>query len=239
MEEYNTNPEPSRALKHSVAEDDRPREKAKLLGLGRLSTPEVLAIIVNSGSAGESVVDLCKRILNDNDNKLYKLGRLATKDLVKKYRGIGEVKALEILAALELGRRYHLEKFDDNNQITTSRDAYEYLRGRMEQLAHEEIHVLLLDRAKRIITEERISSGGTALAVGDIKMIMKPAIERLADGIILAHNHPSDTPRPSEQDNNLTRQVKQACRALDIELVDHIIVCRGGRYYSYNDNSAL
>ncbi len=196
-------------------------------------------IIVGSGSVGESVVELCQRILDDNDGKLYKVGRLEMRDLVQKYRGIGDVKAMEILAALELGRRYHLEKFDEHNQIITSRDAYDYMRPRMEHLPHEEIHVLLLDRAKRIICEEKISSGGTALAVADIKMILKPAIERLADAIILVHNHHSDTPRPSEQDNRLTAQIKQACRAVDIDFLDHIIVCRAGRYYSYNDNMTL
>lgn len=226
-------------LKDMVAESDRPREKAKAHGFGSLTTPELLAIIVGSGSVGESVTDLCRRILRDCDDKLYRMARMGIRELVRAYRGIGEVKAIEILAALELGRRYHLEKFEEDNQIRSSKDAYDYLRLRMEHLSHEEIHVMLLDRAKRIMHVERISSGGTALTVADIKMIMKPAIEHLADGIILAHNHPGDTPRPSEMDNKLTRHVKQACEVMDIELVDHVIVCRAGRYYSYNDNGVL
>ena len=230
---------PSRALKNLVAENDRPREKAKAQGFGALTTPELLAIIVGSGSVGESVTDLCQRILRDNDDKLYHMARMGIRDLVKNYRGIGEVKAIEILAALELGRRYHIEKFDDAYQITSSDDAYQYLRPRMEHLTHEEMHVVLLDRAKRIMHHERVSSGGTAMTVADVKMIMKPAIEHLADGIILAHNHPSDTPRPSGMDNSLTSNVKQACKVMGIELVDHIIVCRAGRYYSYNDNGNL
>lgn len=230
---------PSRALKNLVAENDRPREKAKAQGFGALTTPELLAIIVGSGSVGESVTDLCQRILRDNDDKLYHMARMGIRDLVKNYRGIGEVKAIEILAALELGRRYHIEKFDDTCQITSSDDAYQYLRPRMEHLPHEEMHVVLLDRAKRIMHHERVSSGGTAMTVADVKMIMKPAIEHLADGIILAHNHPSDTPRPSGMDNSLTSNVKQACKVMGIELVDHIIVCRAGRYYSYNDNGNL
>ncbi len=229
----------STTLKDMVAENDRPREKAKAKGFGALSTPELLAIIVGSGTVGENVTELCQRILHDCDEKLYRMGRLSIRDLSRNYRGIGEVKAIEILAALELGRRYHLERFDEANQILSSKDAYEYLRIRMDHLSHEEIHVLLLDRAKRIMHMERISSGGTAMAVADIKMVLKPAIERLADGIILAHNHPSDTPHPSDMDNRLTKHVKDACKVMDIELVDHIIVCRGGRYYSYNDNNAL
>lgn len=230
---------PSHALKNLVAENDRPREKAKAQGFAALTTPELLAIIVGSGSVGESVTELCSRILRDNDDKLYRMGRLGIRDLARNYRGIGEVKAIEILAALELGRRYHMEKFDDDFQICSSQDAYNYLRLRMDYLKHEEIHVLLLDRAKRVLHCERVSSGGTSMTVADLKMIMKPAVERLADGIILAHNHPSDTPRPSEMDNNLTRRVKRACEVMDIEMVDHIIVCRGGRYYSYRDNDAL
>lgn len=239
MDYIDKQPALSRSLKEMVAENDRPREKAKAMGFGALTTPELLAIIVGSGSVGESVTELCQRILRDNDDKLYRMARMSIRDLQKNYRGIGEVKAIEILAALELGRRYHLEKFEENNQILSSLDAYNYLKQRMEFLTHEEIHVLLLDRSKRIMHLERISSGGTAMAVGDIKMIMKPAIEHLADGIILAHNHPSDTPRPSSMDNQLTTHVKQACKVMDIEMVDHIIVCRGGRYYSYRDNDAL
>lgn len=236
---YNNDNTASRALKELVAENDRPREKAKALGFGALTTPELLAIIVGSGSVGESVTDLCQRILRDNDSKLYRVARLSIRDLARGYRGIGEVKAIEILAALELGRRYHLEKFDDNNQILTSNDAYEYLRSRMEHLPHEEVHVVLLDRSKRILHHERVSSGGTSMTIADVKMIIKPAIERLADGIILAHNHPSDTPFPSNHDNTLTSHVKQACRVMDLEFIDHIIVCRAGRYYSYSDNNAL
>lgn len=228
-----------RPLKDAVAECDRPREKALRLGCDKLTTAELLAIIVGSGSVGENVVGLCERLLTENHNKLYKIARLSVKDLKRDYRGIGNAKAIEILATLELGRRYHQEKFDDSYQIRSSNDAYDYLRGRFDELHHEEIHVVLLDRAKRIIRTVRVSSGGTAIAVGDIKMILKPAIEALADGIILAHNHPSDTPRPSEMDNRLTASVKQACKVMDIEMVDHIIVCRGDRYYSYNDNGTL
>ena len=228
----------SRALKELVAENDRPREKAKALGFGALTTPELLAIIVGSGSVGESVTELCQRILKDNDGQLMGMARMSLRELTK-YRGIGEVKAIEILAALELGRRYHKEGILEKPQITSSEVAYGYLRTHMEHLTHEEMHVLLLDRAKRILHHERVSSGGTAMTVADIKMILKPAIEHLADGIILAHNHPSDTNRPSGMDNTLTTQVKQACKVMNIDLVDHIIVCRGGRYYSYNDEGQL
>ena len=209
----------SRSIKETVPEEDRPREKAKKHGFASLSTAELLAILLRVGTPGESVVDLCQRILRDNDDKLYLIARKGINNLVKNYHGIGEVKAIEILAALELARRY--------------------LRTRMEHLDHEEMMVVLLNHAKQVEECVRVSSGGTAMTVADIKMILRPAIERLSSGIILAHNHPSDNPSPSIQDDRLTERVHQACKVMDIQLVDHIIVCRGGRYYSYADHGKI
>lgn len=229
----------SRALKDSLTQDSRPREKAMALGPDKLSTAELLAILVGSGSRGENVVDLCNRILADHDGKLYLIARRGMRELTKNYRGIGQVKAIEIMAALELARRYQLEQFDETTQVTSSQVAYNYMRPLMNHLRHEEMWVLMLDRARHIMHRERISSGGTAMTAVDVKMLVKPAVELLADGIIMAHNHPSDTPRPSAQDDHLTEKVKQACKVLDIQLVDHIIVCRGGNFYSYNDNGRL
>lgn len=229
----------SRPLQQFVAEEDRPREKAKRYGFRELSVSELLALLIGSGSTGENVVELCQRILNEHDGKLYKIARRSINDLARMYRGVGEVKAIEILAALELARRYQLERFDDECQITTSKDAYDLLWAKMGALTHEEIWVIMLNRGKRVLGVERISSGGTTMTVGEVKMIMKPAIEHLADTIILAHNHPSDSPRPSMQDDTLTKRVAAACRTMDMQLIDHIIVCRGGRYYSYNDEGAL
>lgn len=228
----------SKPLKEQIAEEDRPREKAKRLGMGALSMAELMAIIIGSGARGENVVGLCQRMLNDHENKLYQIARKGLKELMK-YRGIGEVKALEMLAALEIARRYQLEKFDHNFQVKCSRDAYDYLNPGMRDLNHEEIWVVMLNRAKKIIGKFKASSGGTAATVGDVKIILKTAIESLADSIILAHNHPSDNPSPSFQDNSLTEKLSQACRTVDIPLVDHLIVCRGGVYYSYADHGKL
>jgi len=222
----------SRNIKDTVPEEDRPREKAKKHGFGALSTAELLAILLRVGTPGESVVDLCQRILRDNDDKLYLIARKGINNLVKNYHGIGEVKAIEILAALELARRYQQEEFQERFKITSR-------KSRMSDLDHEEIMVVLLNHAKQVEECVRISSGGTAMTVADIKMILRPAIERLASGIILAHNHPSDNPTPSVQDDRLTERVHQACKVMDIQLVDHIIVCRGNRYYSYNDHGRL
>jgi len=229
----------SRTLRLHTPEDDRPREKARTKGFEALSTAELLAIIVRTGTPGQSVVELCQKILTDNDGKLYEIARRGIAGLAGRYAGIGEVKAIEILACMELARRYQLEKFEEKPQITSSDDAYRYLRLRMEHLDHEQIHVLLLNRSKRVIGCERISSGGTSMTVADVKMIMRCALENLADGIILSHNHPGDTPNPSALDDRLTDKVAKACAVMDVTFVDHIIVCRAGRYYSYMDHGKI
>lgn len=222
----------SRALKLNTSLDDRPREKAMKYGFSTLSPAELFAIILGSGSRGESVVELCQRILNDHDNKIYKIARHKYSDLARMYRGVGEVKAVEILAAIEIARRFQGEEFDDDFQITDANAAYRYLSTFMLDKDHEEMWVLLLDRAKHVKGRELVSTGGTAATVGDEKIILKHAITHLASSIILAHNHPSNNPRPSFQDDNLTNRVKRACDAVGIPLDDHIIMCRGN-YYSY------
>ncbi|MBR2147820.1 MAG: DNA repair protein RadC [Muribaculaceae bacterium] len=222
----------SRALKQNTALDDRPREKAMKYGFSTLSAAELFAIILGSGSRGESVVELCQRILNDHDNKIYKIARHKYSDLARMYRGVGEVKAVEILAAIEIARRFQGEEFEDDFQITDANAAYRYLSTFMLDKEHEEMWVLLLDRAKHVKARELVSTGGTTATVGDEKIILKHAITHLASSIILAHNHPSNNPRPSMQDDVLTQRMKQACEAVGIPLDDHIIMCRGN-YYSY------
>ncbi|MDO4512379.1 MAG: DNA repair protein RadC [Bacteroidales bacterium] len=227
----------TRTLKLHTAEDDRPREKALKHGFDALSNAELMAIVIGSGTPGESVVDLCQRILNDNGQKLGEIARMGVKGLTK-YKGIGPVKAIELMAALQLSRRYQKERLQEV-VITSSDDAYNYLRNEMEHLEHEEIWIMMLNRAKKVIACKRMSMGGTTAAVGDIKMILRELIDRLADGVILAHNHPSDNPRPSTQDDNLTERLQAACRAVDVQMLDHIIVCRGGKYYSYLDSGRM
>ncbi|MCI5981046.1 MAG: DNA repair protein RadC [Muribaculaceae bacterium] len=228
----------TRTLKVHMAPDDRPREKAKRSGFAALSIAELFAIIVGSGSPGESVVDLCQRILNDNGGKLYNIARRGYKELMRNYKGIGEVKALELEAALELARRYQIEKVEQRPQITSSDDAYRYLRMRMKDNTNEQLWVVFLNRSKHVLGLKCMSQGGTSATVGDVKMILKAAIEELADTIIIAHNHPSDNPTPSPQDDALTRKVAAGCQAVGIPLVDHIIVCQD-RYYSYCDKNRL
>ncbi len=228
----------SRALKFNTSLDDRPREKAMKYGFSDLSPAELFAIIIGSGSQGENVVDLCQRLLNDHDNKIYKIARLDYNDLARMYRGVGEVKALQILAAIEIARRFQGEEFDDEFQITDANAAYRYLRTFMLDKNHEEMWMLILDRAKHVKAKVKVSSGGTAATIGDEKIILRQAIVGLASSIILAHNHPSNNPRPSIQDDTLTQRVKKACDAVGIPLDDHIIVCRGD-FYSYQAQGKL
>lgn len=227
----------TRTLKNHVSEEERPREKALKYGFEALSNAELMATVIGSGTPGESVVDLCQRMLSDNDNKLSKIARAGVKGLLK-YHGIGPVKAIELMAALELSRRYQVETFDDK-QITSSQDAYHYLCQKMDYLEHEEIWILMLSRSKRVIGCKCMSKGGTSAAVADIKMILRELIDNLADSVILAHNHPSDTDRPSMQDDNLTERVRKGCTAVDVAFLDHIIVCRSGKYYSYADEGRI
>ncbi len=231
--------EESRALKEVFTEDSRPRELAMKEGCEACSTAQLLAILIGSGSRGENVVDLCNRILMDHDQKLYLIARHNYRELMTRYRGIGAVKAIEILAALELARRCQTEEFEAKPQVTSSTMVYNYMRPFLNHLRHEEVWVLLLDRGRHIIHRERLSRGATSMTAIEVKQVLKPAIEMLADGIILAHNHPSDTPRPSTADDQLTDKVAAASRTMDIQMVDHIIVCRGGSYYSYSDHGRL
>lgn len=226
-------------LKENLALDDRPREKALSRGFGSLSPAELLAAIIGSGSRGENVVTLCQRILNDHDGKIYNIARRSVNDLMRDYRGIGEVKAIEILAAIELARRYQREPYEENPSIRSSADAYNVLRSHLCDLDHEELWMLILNRAMKVTDRIRISSGGTTATVGDIKIILRRALERQANGIILSHNHPSDNNRPSDADDQLTLKVLNGCEAVGISLVDHIIMCRGGKFYSYLDNNRL
>jgi DNA repair protein RadC len=218
--------------------DEMPYEKCKKAGPASLTDPELLAVFLRTGLSGVDVLKLSREILSAEEDGLYGLVHKSVKELLK-LRGIGEVKAIEILAALELSRRYQLERFDDEYQVTTSKDAYDLLSAKMGALPHEEIWIVMLNRSKHVLGVERISSGGTSLAVGDLKMILKPAIEHLSDSIILAHNHPSDNATPSNEDRNITKRIAAACATMGVTLLDHIIVCRGAKYYSFIDHGDM
>ena len=228
----------TRAIK-DLAVEDRPREKAAMNGFRSLSTAELLAILIGSGSRGESVVDLCQRILNYNDNKLYNLGRRNIRDLTETFRGIGEAKATTILAALEIARRYRDEdEFVERPQVTDSKQVYDYIKYDLWDLEHEEFWIITLNRAKRITGKFQISQGGTAGTAVDIKILLKTALQQLADCVIAVHNHPSGNLTPSRQDDVITENIRKGCSAIGIPLLDHVIVSRTG-YFSYLDNGKL
>ncbi|UPT65889.1 MAG: DNA repair protein RadC [Sphingobacteriales bacterium JAD_PAG50586_3] len=221
----------------SWAEDDRPREKLVAKGPSNLTDAELLAILIASGSRNESAVDLCKRILASVGNNLGELAKLSVNDLMK-FKGIGDAKAITIVAALELGKRRRLAEATKREAITCSKDGYDILLPLFEDLKHEEFWVLLLNRANKVVRKERISTGGVAGTIVDNKIILKLAIETLASGMLLAHNHPSGNLKPSQADINLTRQIKQAAQLLEVNLVDHLIVTDHG-YFSFADEGML
>jgi len=221
----------------SWAEDDRPREKLLLKGKAALSDAELIAILIGSGNTDETAVGLSKRILASLNNQLSDLARLSVKDLMK-FRGIGEAKAISIIAALEIGRRRKDSEPDLKPRITDSRSAFELLYPHMCDLNHEEFWVLFLNRSNHVIGKENISKGGTAGTVVDPKVVFKLAVQYPASGVVLAHNHPSGNLKPSTNDIKLTRKLKVAGIALEIPVMDHIII--GERdYFSFADGGVL
>jgi len=221
----------------SWAEADRPREKMLEKGRQALSDTELIAILIGSGSRELTAVELSKQILKSTGNDLESLGKLSVNDLVK-FKGMGEAKAVTIIAALELGRRRKASGTGQRSKVSTSADAFEYMRSVFADLPHEEFWIVLLNRANQIIRRELISRGGMSGTVVDPKMIFRPALQFLACSIILCHNHPSGSLLPSEADLKITRQLKDAGNMLDIPVLDHLIIA-GDSYYSFTDQGML
>lgn len=220
------------------AEDDRPREKVLQKGVSALSNAELLAILISSGNNEESAIQLSQRILNSVNNNLYGLGRLSLKDLVTNFKGIGVAKGVTILAALELGKRRAATDPLVRDVVRSSKDVYDALFPVLSDLPHEELWALFLNRSNRIIDKQKLSQGGIAETTFDMKILLKFAVNALASGIVLCHNHPSGNLRPSQADDQLTRRVSQAVKLLDIQLFDHLIIAEN-RYYSYSDEGKL
>ncbi|RZJ63443.1 MAG: DNA repair protein RadC, partial [Flavobacterium sp.] len=202
------------------AEADRPREKLLLQGRRQLTDAELIAILIGSGSRNETAVDLSKRILGFYQNDLAKVAKLSVKEL-SKFKGIGEAKAISIVAALELGRRRKETEKDGPVKITSSKDAYEIIKPELTDLVHEEFWVLLLNRANFVTGKHFISKGGQSGTVADPKVIFKVAIENNAAYIVLAHNHPSGNLKASSADINLTKKLVQSGLLLEIPIYDH------------------
>jgi DNA repair protein RadC len=217
--------------------DDRPREKLLLKGTAALSDAELLAILIGTGSGKSSALDLSKRIMDCVEHQLPELAKLKPKDLTR-IKGIGPAKAITIVAAMELGRRRKESEPVEKPRVGSSQEAYDLLCGEMMDLSHEEFWVLLLNRANRLIRKRRISEGGVSGTVADPKVIFKTALDHLASGIIVAHNHPSGNRTASQSDIDLTRKLKEAGKFLEIQLLDHLIVC-GPKYFSFADEGML
>ena len=221
----------------SWTEEDRPREKLLNKGAQTLSDAELLAILLRSGSREETAVGLAQRVLHACDNNLNELGRQPLSALTR-FKGLGETKALTILAALELGRRRQLTDVKDRPLVRSSKDSYHAISPILEDLPHEEFWILLLNRANRIISRERVSAGGVTGTVVDARIVFKRALDMLACSIVLCHNHPSGQLKPSQADIDLTKQMKAAGKTLDILVVDHLIISNKG-YYSFADEGIL
>ena len=221
----------------SWAEDDRPREKLARIGAENLSDAELIAILIGSGNTKESAVDLMKRILKDCDNNLGILGRKSISELTA-YNGIGEAKAISILAACELGKRREHEDKLERLDLSQPDAIYQHLLPKMRDLDVEEAYIVLMNNNYKHIKTVRLSHGGITETAVDVRVIIKEAVMCNATIVALAHNHPSGNIHPSGHDDQITRQVKSACDAMRLHFADHIIVTDGA-YYSYHESGKL
>lgn len=216
---------------------DRPREKLIQKGRQSLTDSELLAIILGTGNKNDSVLGLAQKILTQANHDLSTLAKMSVNDL-KKINGIAEAKAVNIIAALELGRRRKELNQPELLIINSSRDVFEEVEVKYRDLQHEEFWVIYLNRANKIIHKQCLSIGGVSGTVADVRIILKYALEHLASGIILTHNHPSGNLRPSEEDIRLTSKCKTACEFYDIKLLDHLIIY-DSKYYSFTENGLI
>ncbi len=219
------------------AVEDRPREKLLAKGARHLTDAELIAILISSGNINETAVELAKRILTATDNDLNNLGRKGI-DFLKTFNGIGEAKAVTIVAALELGKRRKNTDTSNKNKITGSKDAADFFMPLLGDLNHEEFWVMLLNRGNKIIDTFMVSRGGISGTVIDVRLILKKAIEKLASSLILCHNHPSGTMQASDADRQITGKITDAAKIMDITVLDHVIIGQN-RYLSFADEGML
>jgi DNA repair protein RadC len=219
------------------SQDDQPREKLRDKGKAALSDAELVAILIGSGIREESAVKLCQRILASVDNNLSELGKLSIKQLME-FKGIGEAKAITIVAALELGRRRRGEEALNKKKITSSASVFELMQPIIGELPHEEFWIVYLNNSNKVIQKNQLSKGGITGTMVDVRLVLKTALEVGATGIILAHNHPSGTLKPSEADKQLTTKLSVAAKSLDIKVLDHLIITEKA-YFSFADENIL
>lgn len=218
--------------------EDRPREKMLAKGIHALSDAELIAILIGSGSAKESAVELSRKILRDYQNNLALLGKCSVEDLKTKYHGIGEAKAVTIVSALEVGRRRSRQETGEKAKIASSRDVFEVFGPMLADLPHEEFWVMFLNRGNKIIGHHRVSQGGITGTVIDVRLVMKKALEQLATSVILCHNHPSGSLSPSQADIDITKKLAEAGKVMDIPVLDHLIIGENN-YFSFADEGMM
>jgi len=219
------------------SDDDRPREKLILKGRAAISDAELVAILIGSGSRIESAVELSKRILSSVDNNLNALGKLSLAQLLN-FKGIGEAKAIAIIAALELGRRRRGEEAAELKKITSSKMIFEMMQPLIGELPHEEFWIIYVNNSNVILSKSQLSKGGITATLVDVRLILKHALEIGATGMVLCHNHPSGNLKASEADLKITKKIKLAAESLDITILDHIIIGEHG-YLSFTDEGIL
>ncbi|MCC8070455.1 MAG: DNA repair protein RadC [Bacteroidales bacterium] len=221
-----------------LPEDCKPRERAEQYGIQALQNHELIAIILGSGIKGKNVIELSQEILRTCGHSLAQLAQMSIQEMKAAFGGIGQAKAIALAAAMALGKRAQAEKGPDYVTVDTPDVAYNYIRAEVEDLDHEEFWIICVNRANRIKGKYRISHGGTAATVVDAKIVFRTAIEKLAQGIVLVHNHPSGNLRPSNEDDNLTKRLKAAGDLLDIRVLDHLIITSTS-FYSYHNAGKL
>ena len=216
---------------------NQPREKLLYKGKAALSNAELVAILIGSGSKNESAVALCMRILASVDNNLSELGKLSVKQLME-FKGIGEAKAITIAAALELGRRRRSEEALEKRKINSSLSVFELMQPIIGELQHEEFWIIYLNNSNKVILKNQLSKGGITGTLVDVRLVLKNALQVAATGLILVHNHPSGTLKPSDADKQITSKLKHAAQSLDIKVLDHLIVTEKN-YFSFADEGLL
>ncbi|MGV3598779.1 MAG: RadC family protein [Bacteroidota bacterium] len=219
------------------AQEDRPREKLMLHGKSTLSQAELLAILISTGTKSKSAIDLARDILKKCGDDINHLAKMSVKELVK-IDGIGEAKAISIVAAIELGGRRQIAEVKQKKSIGHSKDIYDLFKPKLADLMHEEFWILLLNQGLKIIGERQVSEGGLTSTAVDARKIFRLAIDEGAASIALAHNHPSGSLRPSNEDILLTNRIKEAGKLLDVKVIDHVIVAETG-FYSFADEGML
>lgn len=220
-----------------LAEDDRPREKFLLKGKNALSDSELLAIIMGSGSRDETAVELARKILGSVNNNWHQLSLLTIKDLMK-FKGVGEVKAITIASSLEIGRRRASQEIPEKPQISGSLDAYNVLKLHLSDLRTEEFWAVFLNQSNKVIHIAQLTQGGISQSIVDVRVLFKIALEHFSTGIIVAHNHPSGNKKPSTEDINITKKIKDAGNLMNIQLLDHLIITQNA-YLSFADEGLL